>query len=51
MGKTIFHHAPESNGARDYASLADEVIDRLRLCQTTIATSRATLSALEGGAQ
>ncbi|HRK01504.1 MAG TPA: ParA family protein [Oligoflexia bacterium] len=29
LGKTIFHHAPESSGARDYLGLAQEVMERL----------------------
>jgi chromosome partitioning protein len=29
LGKTIFHHAPDSVGARDYTGLANEVMDRL----------------------
>jgi chromosome partitioning protein len=29
FGRTIFEHAPESNGARDYASVADELLQRL----------------------
>ena len=31
LGKTIFHHAPESAGARDYLSLTTEVMQRLKL--------------------
>jgi chromosome partitioning protein len=29
LGKTIFHHAPDSAGARDYLGLAEEVMTRL----------------------
>jgi chromosome partitioning protein len=29
LGKTIFHHAPDSAGARDYMGLASEVMERL----------------------
>jgi chromosome partitioning protein len=29
FGKTIFHHAPDSAGARDYLGLANEVVERL----------------------
>jgi len=31
LGKTIFHHAPDSAGARDYLGLANEVIERLKI--------------------
>jgi chromosome partitioning protein len=31
FGKTIFHHAPESAGARDYLGLASEVMTRLAI--------------------
>ena len=31
LGKTIFHHAPESAGARDYLGLAEEVMQRLQI--------------------
>jgi len=31
LGRTVFHHAPESYGAEDYLALADEVMDRLGL--------------------
>ena len=30
LGKTIFHHAPESAGAQDYLALAEEVESRLQ---------------------
>ncbi len=31
LGRTIFHHAPESGAAQDYLALADEVLARLGL--------------------
>ncbi len=31
LGKTIYHHAPDSAGARDYTSLMTEVMQRLQL--------------------
>ncbi len=31
FGRSIFHHAPQSSGARDYAALAKEVTSRMRL--------------------
>jgi chromosome partitioning protein len=31
LGRTIFHHAPESSGAQDYLMLAEEVRRRLQL--------------------
>jgi chromosome partitioning protein len=48
LGKTIFHHAPESAGARDYLGLADEVITRLRIGEVE---PRPSLSVVEGGAR
>jgi len=36
FGKTIFHHAPESAGAKDYLSLANEVMARLGIGETSI---------------
>jgi chromosome partitioning protein len=51
LGKTIFHHAPESAGARDYLGLANEVMERLRIGEMVAATDRPLLSVVEGGAQ
>ncbi|MGK5084400.1 ParA family protein [Bdellovibrionota bacterium FG-1] len=54
LGKTIFHHAPESAGARDYLGLANEVMARLHIGEVgaAVATNgRRTLSVVEGGAQ
>jgi cellulose biosynthesis protein BcsQ len=31
LGRTIFHHAPQSTGAEDYLGLANEVSNRLNL--------------------
>ncbi len=31
LGRTIFHHAPQSSGAEDYLRLADEVLQRLNM--------------------
>lgn len=52
LGKTIFHHAPDSAGARDYMSLAHEVMARLRIGDTVagVADGRPALSVLNGGA-
>ncbi|CAM6053597.1 unnamed protein product [Sphagnum tenellum] len=36
FGRTIFHHAPESAGAKDYLSLADEVLKRLNFTSAPI---------------
>jgi chromosome partitioning protein len=54
LGKTIFHHAPDSAGARDYMGLAHEVMERLRIGDTSQLLNSATrpsLSILDGGAQ
>ena len=51
LGKTIFHHAPESAGARDYLGLANEVIERLRIGDVDTIDGRPALSVVEGGAQ
>ena len=52
LGKTIFHHAPDSAGARDYLALAHEVIQRLHIGEVaTAAASPTRLALLEGGAQ
>ena len=49
LGKTIFHHAPDSAGARDYLGLAQEVMDRLRIGATpALASSRPALSVVAG---
>lgn len=45
FGKTIFHHAPQSGSARDYLSLATEVLDRIasRNSAATVTPARAAL--------
>ena len=50
LGKTIFHHAPESAGARDYLGLANEVMARLRIGDHVAvgATTRPALSVVQG---
>ncbi|MGK5085800.1 ParA family protein [Bdellovibrionota bacterium FG-1] len=53
LGKTIFHHAPESAGARDYLGLADEVMERLHIGDVSSvanADGRPALSVVNGGA-
>ena len=40
FGKTIFHHAPDSAGARDYFGLAEEVMQRLGIGEANLAASR-----------
>lgn len=47
LGRTIFHHAPDSVGAADYLALTQEVIMRLGIGETR----RYGLALLEGGAQ
>lgn len=51
MGRTIFHHAPDSAGAQDYLSLAQEVMQRLRLGdipESALDTTRPILSLISG---
>jgi chromosome partitioning protein len=49
LGKTVFHHAPESAGARDYLGLADEVMGRLSIGTTVIPQNvRPSLSIVAG---
>lgn len=50
LGKTIFHHAPESVGAQDYLSLCAEVLDRLKMGAAISTDARPALSIVEGGA-
>lgn len=52
LGRTIFHHAPESAGARDYLGVAYEVMQRLRIGEVEVKDdARPSLSVVEGGAQ
>jgi chromosome partitioning protein len=54
LGKTIFHHAPDSAGARDYLGLANEVMERLHIGDvgTVIsADARPVLSIVDGAAR
>jgi chromosome partitioning protein len=44
LGKTIFHHAPDSAGARDYLSLANEVMQRLGIGEVPAVAGRPSLS-------
>ena len=50
LGKTIFHHAPDSAGARDYLGLAQEVMQRLGIGEVAgiIAADRPALSLVQG---
>jgi len=50
LGKTIFHHAPESAGARDYYGLAEEVMTRLGIGNAIFSgvNQRPTLSIIQG---
>ncbi|MGE3173287.1 MAG: ParA family protein [Planctomycetota bacterium] len=36
FGRTIFEHAPDSNGARDYEAVAQELLERLGLAEPVI---------------
>lgn len=52
LGKTIFHHAPDSAGARDYLGLTTEVMERLRLGQPShphTGHATPTLALISGG--
>jgi len=51
LGKTIFHHAPDSVGAQDYLGLANEVMVRLKIGELApvVGTSRPSLAAIQGG--
>lgn len=50
LGKTIFHHAPESTGAKDYLGLAHEVMTRLGIGEVALESSgqRPALSVIHG---
>jgi chromosome partitioning protein len=50
LGKTIFHHAPESVGAQDYLGLAHEVMARLKIGELSslLAQSKPALSVVQG---
>lgn len=51
LGKTIFHHAPESTGAKDYMGLANEVLARLGIGETRgYSHARPALSIVGAGA-
>ena len=43
LGKTIFHHAPDSAGARDYLGLCVEVMTRLGIGEATSTAPRLTV--------
>lgn len=51
LGKTIFHHAPESAGAKDYFSLSQEVMDRLSIGEVNpdLKTNTPKLSIVNSG--
>lgn len=51
LGKTIFHHAPDSAGARDYLGLAAEVMIRLGIGESRKTVTRPPLSLVSGGAE
>ncbi len=48
FGKTIFHHAPDSGGAKDYLGLAQEVMERLGIGEVTLSTASPSLSLVLG---
>lgn len=48
LGKTIFHHAPDSAGAKDYWSLSEEVLSRLEgVCSAAPTRLKLVSSSLE----
>jgi chromosome partitioning protein len=49
LGKTVFHHAPDSSGALDYWALAEEVESRLILFSSELAPEAFPM--VEGGVQ
>jgi chromosome partitioning protein len=56
LGKTIFHHAPDSAGGRDYMALADEVMARLGIGEAGMpalveGAARPALSLVQGVAK
>ncbi len=48
LGKTIFHHSPESVGARDYLGLAEEVLTRLGMGCAIVDAPRPNLALVSG---
>ncbi len=50
LGKTIFHHAPESSGARDYLGLASEAMTRLGIGEIGVEASHPALAVIQGSA-
>jgi len=52
LGKTIFHHAPDSGGAKDYLGLAHEVMVRLGIGDIALPSShsRPALAFIKGAA-
>lgn len=53
LGKTIFHHAPDSVGAQDYLGLAHEVMTRLGIGELSslLNQTKPILTAIQGGCQ
>ncbi|MBI4402647.1 MAG: ParA family protein [Deltaproteobacteria bacterium] len=50
LGRTIFHHAPDSQGAEDYLSLAKEVLERLDKSTPALNESKRDFVVVAGGA-
>jgi len=50
LGKTIFHHAPDSAGARDYMGLTEEVMQRLQIGAYATTYTPPRLSVVTGAA-
>jgi len=53
LGKTIFHHAPNSAGAQDYLALAEEVESRIQYAAAELAANahQTQMHLLAGGVQ
>ena len=47
FGRTIFEHAPDSNGARDYEAVAQELLEKLGMQTTPVAAAKPAPKAQE----
>jgi chromosome partitioning protein len=50
FGRTIFEHAPDSNGARDYEQFAAEMLEKLGLPQSRVETPAAQVASARAAA-
>ena len=44
LGRTIFHHDPDGNGAHDYLALSGEVLERLNVKLVSAVVSESSVS-------